>query len=95
MPETVYGKVQEEIARDLPDPLGHPVVLVSYMDANVQHDMLTGRSVTGVLNFYAQNLDDWLSKRQACVHTVTFGSDIVAARIEVDQIVDLIALYAT
>jgi hypothetical protein len=44
----VYGNAQEEIARDLPEPLGNPVVLVSDVDANLQHDMLTGRSVTGV-----------------------------------------------
>jgi hypothetical protein len=87
--ETVYGKVQEETARDLPEPLGNPVVLVSYVDANLQHDMLTGRSVTGVLHFCNQTLVDWFSKRQACVQTATFGSEFVAARIAVDQIVDL------
>jgi hypothetical protein len=50
--EIVYGNVQEEIARDLPDPLGNPVVLVSYVDTNLQDDMLTGRSVTGALHFF-------------------------------------------
>jgi hypothetical protein len=87
--ETVEGNVQEEIARDLPEPLGNPVVLVSYVDANLQHDMLTGRSVTGVLHFCNQTLVDWYSKRQACGQTATFGSEFVAARIAVDQIVDL------
>jgi hypothetical protein len=80
----VYGNVQEEIARDLTEPLGNPVVLVSYVDANLQHDMLTGRSVTGVLHFCNQTLVDWCSKRQACVQTATFGSEFVAARIAVD-----------
>jgi hypothetical protein len=87
--ETVYGNVQEEIARDSPEPLGSPVVLVSYEDAILQHDMLTGRSVTGVLHFCNQTFDDWYSKQQACVQTATFGSEFVAARISVDQIVDL------
>jgi hypothetical protein len=87
--ETVYGNIQEEIAIELHEPLGNPVLLVSYVDANLQHDMLTRRSVTGVLHFCNQTLVDRYSKRQACVQTATFGSDLVAARIAVDQTVDL------
>jgi hypothetical protein len=34
-------------------------------------------------------LIEWFSKRHACVQTETFGSDFVAARIAVDQIVDM------
>jgi hypothetical protein len=67
LPVQEYGSVQEEIARDLPEPLENPVVLVSYVDANLQHDMLIGQSVTGGLHFCNQTLDDWYSKRQACV----------------------------
>jgi hypothetical protein len=32
---------------------------------------------------------DWYSKWQATVETATFGSDFTAARIAVDQIIDL------
>jgi hypothetical protein len=34
-------------------------------------------------------LIDWYSKRQATVETATFGSEFTAARIAVDQIIDL------
>jgi hypothetical protein len=87
--DTVYGNVNEEIPKDVPDPLGKPVTLVTYVDANLYHDILTGRSVTGILHFCNQTLIDWYSKRQACVQTATFGSEFVAARIAVDQIIDL------
>ena len=36
-----------------------------------------------------QTLIDWYSKRQATVETATFGSEFTAARISVDQIIDL------
>jgi hypothetical protein len=87
--ETVYGHVKYEVARDLPQPLGNSVVLVSYVDANLQHSMLTGRSVTGVLHIFNHTLVDWYSERQECVQTATFGSEFVAAIIAVDHIVDL------
>ena len=87
--ETVYGNVTEEIPKDIPKPLGNRVTTVTYVDANLQHDLLTGRSVTGVMHFCNQTLIDWFSKRQACVQTATFGSEFVAARIAVDHIMDL------
>ena len=87
--ETVYGKVQEEVPKDIPPPHGKPVVTVTYVDANLYHDIVTGRSVTGILHFCNQTLIEWFSKRQACVQTATFGSEFVAARIAVDQIMDM------
>jgi hypothetical protein len=43
--ETIYGNLKEEIPRDIPKSLGKPVVTVSYVDANLLHCMITGRSV--------------------------------------------------
>jgi Reverse transcriptase (RNA-dependent DNA polymerase) len=86
---TVYGKVEELTPKDLPEPLGKSVVTVTYKDANLYHDLLTGRSVTGILHFCNQTLVDWYSKRQATVESATFGSEFTAARIAVDQIMDL------
>jgi hypothetical protein len=85
---TVYGNVEELIPRDAPKPLGKSVTTVTYTDANLYHDLLTGRSVTGILHFCNQTLIDWYSKRQATVETATFGSEFTAARISVDQIID-------
>jgi hypothetical protein len=45
--------------------------------------------VTGILHFCSQTLIESFSKLQACVQIATFGSEFVAARIAVDQIVDL------
>jgi hypothetical protein len=86
---TVYGNVKELLPNDAPKPLGKAVTTVTYTDANLYHDMLTGRSVTGILHFCNQTLVDWYSKRQATVETATFGSEFTAARISVDQIIDM------
>ena len=77
------------IPKDAPKPLGKAVTTVTYTNANLYHDMLTGRSVTGILHFCNQTLVDWYSKRQATVETATFGSEFTAARISVDQIIDM------
>ena len=87
--ETVYGKVLELLPTDAPKPLGNSVTTVTYTDANLQHDLLTGRAVTGALHLVNQTPSDWFSKRQATVETATFGSEFTAARISVDQILDL------
>jgi hypothetical protein len=59
------------------------------VDANLYHDMITGRSVTGVLHLINQTPFEWYSKRQATVETATYGSEFVAARIAVEQIMDI------
>lgn len=62
---TVYGKVTESIPDDIPEPLGKPVVLTHYKDANLYHDLINGRAVTGVLHLINKTPIDWYSKRQA------------------------------
>jgi hypothetical protein len=47
------------------------------------------RSVTAILHFLNQTLVDWYSKKHATVKTATFGSEFIAARTTIDQIVDL------
>jgi hypothetical protein len=47
---TVYGHVEELKAKDAPPPLGKRVVLTTYVDANLYHDLITGRALTGILH---------------------------------------------
>ena len=59
------------------------------MDVNLFHDALSGRSVTGILHMMNATPIDWYSKKQATVETATYGSEFVAARICVEQFLDL------
>ena len=87
--DSIYGKVQEEVPRDIPRPLGKHVVTVSYVDANLLHCLNTGRSVTGVLHFLNGTLIDWYSKKMNTVETATYGAEFVSARTCIEQLVDL------
>lgn len=86
---SVYGEVVELVPSDAPVPKGHPVTLSHYVDANLYHDWVTGRSVSGILHFINATPIDWFSKRQSTVETATYGSEFVAARTCVEQIIDL------
>jgi hypothetical protein len=63
--------------------------LTHYVDANLYHDMITGRSVTGILHLANKTPIDWYSKKQATVETATYGSEFCAARTCTEQIIDL------
>jgi hypothetical protein len=86
---SVYGDVKEIIPMDILETKGKYVTLSHYFDANLYHDMVTGRSVTAILHFLNQTPMDWYLKKQATVETATFGSEFIAARTTINQIVDL------
>jgi hypothetical protein len=86
---TVYGDVREETPSDCPRPLGKPVVMWTCKDANLYHDLMTGRAVTGIIHFLNQTPVDWYSKKQATVETATYGSEFSAARTAIQQIAGL------
>jgi hypothetical protein len=71
-----------------PEPLGN-YVTTHYVDANLMHDIATGRSVTGILHLMNKTSIEWYSKKQATVETATYGSEFVAARVCTEQIIDL------
>jgi Reverse transcriptase (RNA-dependent DNA polymerase) len=86
---SVYGNVCEPIPHDMPKSLGNKVVTITYVDANLYHCMITGRSVTGILHMINGTPIEWFSKKQDTVETATYGSEFVAARIATEQIIDL------
>jgi hypothetical protein len=86
---SIYGNVEELIPTDIPKPLGKAVLLSTYKDANLYHNFTTGRAVTGILHFINNTPIDWFCRAQSTVETATYGSEFVAARIVVDQIIDL------
>ena len=86
---SVYSDAKEELPEDAPTPRGKGVQTTSYVDANLMHDILSGRSMTGILHLLNCTPVDWYSKLQTTVETATFGSEYVAARTCTEQIMDL------
>ncbi len=84
-----YAGAAELIPDDAPEPRGKPVQTTSYVDANLYHDLISGKSVTGIIHLLNQTPIDWYSKLQSTVETATYGSEYVAARTCTEQIIDL------
>ena len=53
------------------------------------HDVVTGRSASGILDCLNQTPIDWFGKRQNQVETATYGSEFMVARQAVERIIDL------
>jgi hypothetical protein len=60
------------------------ITLSHFVDANLMHDITSGKSVTVILHLVNKTPIDWYSKKQAMVET-----EFVMARICVEQITDL------
>ena len=85
---SVYGHVQEILPDDMPDPLCEAVTTTTTMDANLNHRLATGKSLTGCLHFVNKTPVDWYSKKQATVETATYHSEFVAAKTATEHIMD-------
>ena len=86
---SVYDNGHEILPDDMPDPLGEAVTTTTTMDANLNHCLATGKSLTGCLHFVNKSPVDWYSKKQATVETATYGSEFVAAKTATEQIMDI------
>ena len=85
----IYGETTELLPTDCTEPRGKSVTLTHYVDANLMHDITTGRSVTTCLHFINGTPIDAYSKKQATIETANYGSEFVAACTCVEQIIDL------
>jgi len=85
---TIYANAAEETPLDAPTPLGPPVIFTRYVDANLYHDWINGRSVTGILTLVNQTPLEWYSKKQATVETATYGSEFIATRTATEKSIE-------
>ena len=81
-----YAGAKEELPSDLPPARGKKVLMTTFVDANLGHDVISGKSVTGVLHFFNKTPVDWFTKKQNTVETATFGSENTAGRTSIEQL---------
>ena len=84
-----YPDAEEIIPKDSLEPLGAPSTVTCYVDADHARDKVTCRSVTGILLCVQNTPMIWYTKRQKTVETSTYGSELVAARIAVELVVEM------
>ena len=73
----------------MPTPKGNHVRITVFVDADHAHDQLTRRSVTGIILFINNTLVKWMSKWQKTVETSTYGSELVAAQIATEMVIEV------
>ena len=83
-----YPDAEEELPSDQPTPLGTKARITIFVDADHAHDVVTRRSVTGIILFINKTPVKWISKRQKTVESSTYGSEMVAARVATDLAVE-------
>src|SRR5688572_31921812 len=79
----------ENLPSERPAPLGNLCTITTYVDADHARDQVTRRSVTGIVVLLNNTPVSWLSKRQKTVESSTYGSEMVASRIAIEQIIAL------
>jgi hypothetical protein len=79
-----YGDVVEEDPPGMPEPLGHPVTITCFVDANHATNQVSRRSHTGIIIFISKAPTISFSKRQNTCESSTYGSELVAMRIVLD-----------
>ena len=86
-----YPDAEEHVPdpSETPKPRGPVVRLTVFKDADHAHDIMTRRSVTGILLMVNNTPVRWISKRQKTVETSTYGSELVAGK----QAIELILEY--
>jgi hypothetical protein len=83
-----YPDIPDDLPEKAPKPFAGNAFLTIYVDASHACDLLTRRSVTGILLCVNLTPSKWYSKRQNTVETSTYGSELVAARIAIEMIIE-------
>lgn len=81
-----YRDAKPMIPTDCPKPLGKPVQITCFVDADMAGDHVTRRSRTGVLIYLNRSLTVWHSKKQTSIETSTFGAEFSAMKTAVELI---------
>jgi Reverse transcriptase (RNA-dependent DNA polymerase) len=79
-----YQGAEELLPPDMPEPLGAPVRMTTYVDSDHAGDKVTRRSRTGVLVFLNRAPIVWYSKKQNSIETSSFGSEFTAMKVGVE-----------
>jgi len=86
---TCYSGAEEQVPDDAPRPLGKPITMTHYVDANLMHDLVSGRSLTGIMHVWNKTVVDTYARLQSTVENATFGSEFAATRTASEQVIDL------
>ena len=85
----IYTDAEDVLPHNMPEPLGQPVDISIFVDADHAGNKVTRRLQTGIVVYCNMSPILWHSKKQNTVETSTFGSEFVALRTAVEIIESL------
>eukprot|EP00957_Ditylum_brightwellii_P070971 5393211-Ditylum_brightwellii.AAC.1 len=80
-----YPEAEEEVDKNVPEPLFDELAITAYVDSDHAHDKVTRRSITGLLIFVGRTPVMYFSKRQGAVETSTYGAEFMAMKTAVEE----------
>lgn len=86
---SIYVDFIEILPEDTPILLGNNIAIVSYIDTNLFHNIITGKYITRILHLCNKSLIDFYSKKQSTIETTIYRSEYVTSKICVENILDL------
>jgi hypothetical protein len=84
-----YPDAEEDLPKGLPISKGLKVQMTVYVDADHAHDLVTRRSITGILVILNSTPIRWISNHQKTLETSTYGSELVASRMATELITEI------
>ena len=75
-----YKYYKEELDPGFPEPASPELDINIFSDSDHAHDVVTGRSITGLLAFLGSTPVYWKSKRRTSVHTSIFGAEFTVLK---------------
>jgi hypothetical protein len=84
----LYPDAGEEIPNGPPPEKQPRFRMTVYVDADHVHDLVTRRSITGILVMLNTPIR-WVSKSQKTVKTSTYESELVASRVATELILEV------
>ena len=73
----------------MPKAFGPELQTNIFFDADFAHDIVTRRSITGLIICVGHTPVDWHSKQQGCIATSTYCAEFVAMRAAVEETISL------
>ena len=75
-----YGDAKEALPKDAPTLFGHELIIRSFVNADFAGDTISRKSWTVFIMMLHMAPVYWLSKKQTCIETSSFGSKFCAMK---------------
>jgi Reverse transcriptase (RNA-dependent DNA polymerase) len=85
-----YPDLIDEWDMNWPEPKGQPVKITIFVDADHATNRIDRRSVTGIIVLLNSTPYKWKSHRQTSADAATFGAELAAGRVAVEEAIAII-----